>query len=143
MSGTLDWKRTCRIPPGTVLALRMLLFGGAAASLSTALGVLCWRLSGQRLSLPWILGLSFSSLFLYAALSLALGRRRRWGPAAPPALWLALGLVLLRWDRGSRFLLEVPALVFFLLAGAALVWYLSALGRMMRESKGATLYAVR
>lgn len=141
MSGTLEWKRACRILPGQILALRMLVFGAAAVAVSVPSAVLYWAVSGCRLSLPWLLGLSFSSLFLYASLSLSLLRRNRL--LLPPALWLLLGLVLLRWERGGELLLRVPALVFFLLAGIGLAWCLRVLGGMMNEPKGVLPDAVR
>ena len=43
-SGTLEWKRTCRVSPRTVAALRMLAFGGAA---SAAVGLASENHSGR------------------------------------------------------------------------------------------------
>ena len=127
MGNTLEWKRTCRIPPGTLLALRMLVFGGTAVVMSVPAAVLYWAVSGRQISLLWLLGLSFSSLFLYAALSLSLPLLRRRAALFPPILWLLLGFILLR----------------FLLAGAGLAWCLRTLQGMLNESKGVTRYAVR
>lgn len=141
MSGTLEWKRTCRVPLRKLLALRMLVFGGGAAAVDLPAAVACWAVSGRQISLPWLLGLSFSSLFLYAALSLSLTHRG--AVLVLPALWAVLGLVPLRWEAAGTLLLQVPALVFFLLAGAGLLFVLRSLREMLGESKGATLYAVR
>lgn len=130
MSGTLEWKRSCRLSLGRLLALRMLAFGGTAAVVSVPAAAVYWAASGRRLSLVWLLGLSFSSLFLYAALSLPLLRRR--AALVPPALWLGIGLVLLRWEAGGALLLRVPALVFFLAAGLGLGYCLRTLSGMLR-----------
>lgn len=143
MSGALEWKRTCRVPLRKLLALRMLVFGGGAAAADLPAAVACWAVSGRQISLPWLLGLSFSSLFLYAALSLSLPLPRRRSALVPPALWAVLGLVPLRWEAAGALLLQVPALVFFLLSGAGLLFVLWSLREMLGESKGATLYAVR
>lgn len=143
MSGTLDWKRTCRIPLRVLLALRMLFFGGAAVAVSVPACALLWLLSDCRFSLAWLLSLAFSSLFLYASLSLLRWNAGRRAVLLPPVLWAGLGLVLLWWDLGRALLLQVPAAVFFLLAGAGLAFCLRSLCAMILEPKGAVPYAVR
>lgn len=141
--GTLDWKRTCRLSLQTLTALRMGLFGGAAVLVCVPVDLLLWRASGGALSLARMLGISFSSLFLYAALSLAC-RRSRWGAAISTAFWVVLDAVLARWELLTGFLLEVPAAVFCLLAGAGLICVLSQLYAMLRQPpKGGVLYAQR
>ena len=65
--------------------------------------ILLWLTSGRSWSLPWMLGLSFSSLFLYAALTLFCLRFRR-GIVLPPTLWGVTGLLLLVWERGGELL---------------------------------------
>ena len=83
--------------------------------------ILLWLTSGQSWSLAWMLGLSFSSLFLYAALTLFCLRFRR-GMVLPPAFWGVTGLLLLVWERGGELLLRVPVLVLFFLAAAGLAY---------------------
>lgn len=141
--GTLDWKRTCRLSLQTLTALRMGLFGGAAVLVCVPVNLLLWQACGGTLSLLQMLGISFSSLFLHAALTLTL-RRFRWGPAIPAAVWAALGTALLSYQPWTGFLLEVPAAVFFLLAGAGLVYCLSRLHTMiLNPNKGGFAYAFR
>ena len=142
LSGTLDWKRTCRMPLQTLMALRMLLFGGAAVLVCVPVNLLLWQASGGEMPLGRVLGGSFSSLFLHAALSLACGRMKL-GPVIPAALWVVLGLVFL---AGGTFLpLEaVPTAVFFLLAGAGLAFCVGQLRVMLRKpDKGGYIYAFR
>lgn len=144
-TGTLEWKQTCRIPFRVLTALRMLVFGGVSVMVCVPADVLLWELSLHRAALPWMLGVSFSSLFLYAALSLFCQRfRRREMMLAAPALWLALGILLLCWEEGAALLLRVPALVFFLLALAGLGLFLQELKHdLIRPIEGGLRYAVR
>ncbi len=141
MSGMAEWRRTCRLSAWTLLALRMLVFGGLAAALCVPANVLVWRISGRIWSLPWMLGLSFSSLFLYAALTLFCLRLRR-GMVLPPAVWGSVGLLLMIWRRGGEALLRVPVLVLFSLAAAGLICCLHLLGQMLRyPNRGGRFYA--
>lgn len=144
MSGTLEWKQTCRIPFRLLTALRMLLFGGSSVAVCVPADVLLWELSRRQAALPWMLGLSFSSLFLYAALSLACQRsRRRLAVLAPSLLWLALGGVLLCWTPAAQFLHCVPTLVFFLLASGGLALFLLELKHHLTCPMEGGLYAFR
>ena len=78
-----------------------------------------------------MLGVSFSSLFLYAALSLAVQRaRRRWALFAVPTVWVVLGAVLLRWEGAATLLLQVPTYVFLLVAFCALLLFLGEVRRL-------------
>lgn len=144
-TGTLEWKQTCRIPFRVLTALRMLVFGGVSVMVCVPADMLLWELSHRRAALPWMLGVSFSSLFLYAALSLFCQRfRRREMMLAAPALWLALGAILLCWEEGAALLLRVPALVFFLLALTGLALFLGELKHdLIRPIEGGLRYAVR
>ena len=142
LSGTLDWKMTCRMPLQTLMALRMLLFGGAAVLVCVPVNLLLWQAGGGEMPLGRVLGVSFSSLFLHAALSLAC-RRMKWGPVIPAALWAVLGLFFL--DRGTVLPLdEIPTAVFFLLAGAGLAFCVEQLRVILRRpGKGGFIYAFR
>lgn len=144
-SGALEWKRTCRVSPRTVAALRMLAFGGASSAAWVPLDLLLWDLSGGRLSLPWLLGLSFAGLFLYAVLTLLCQRCLRRGRVLlPPVVWSALSLVLLRWELAAPVLSRIPALVFFLTASAALACCLGEVRRAVRyPERGGFSYALR
>ena len=145
MSGTLEWKQTCRISCRVMTALRMLCFGGASVLVCVPVNVLLWILSGRELSLLWMLSLSFSSLFLYAALALMTQSLGRLGSLlAAPLIWLAVGVVLLAWEKGTALLLQVPAWIFFLLAAGGLAVFLAGLDRHISMRKeGGVWYAVR
>ena len=141
--GTLDWKRTCRLSLQTLTALRMGLFGGTAVLVCVPVDLLLWQACGGTLSLIRMLGISFSSLFLHAALSLAF-RRFRWGLAVPVTLWALLGTAFLSHTLWAAFLMEAPTAVFFLLAGGGLAYCLSRLCAMLRNPiKGGYTYAFR
>ena len=145
MSNTLEWKQTCRIPFQVLTTLRMLVFGGASVVVCVPANVILWELSRHRAALPWMLGLSFSSLFLYAAVSLSFQRfRQRRAMLAAPVLWLALGMILFRWEKAAAFLFHVPALVFVLLALAGLALFLLELKHHLTcPIEGGLRYAVR
>ena len=140
-SGVAEWRRSCKLSACTLLALRMLVFGGLAVIVCVPANILLWLTSGRSWSLPWMLGLSFSSLFLYAALTLFCLRLRR-GIVVPPAVWGVTGLLLLVWERGGELLLRVPVLVLFFLAAAGLAYCALTLERMLRyPNRGGRFYA--
>ncbi len=145
MSGTLEWKLTCRISLRTLTTLRMLVFGGASTVVCVPANVLLWYAGGCRMGLMWMLGLSFSSLFLYAALSLACQRlRSRWGLLAAPAVWLLTGGIPLSSPKTAMFLEQVPALVFFCIAlGGLAVYLLEMRTYLTKPMEGDACYAVR
>lgn len=141
MSGIAEWRRSCRLSVWTILALRMLIFGGLAAVVCIPADILLWVTSGRVWSLPWMLGLSFSSLFLYAALTLFCLRFHR-GIVVPTAVWGAVGLLLVVWEGSSQLLLQIPVLVLFFLAAAGLAYCLHILGRMLHyPNRGGRFYA--
>lgn len=141
MSGVAEWRRSCRLSACTILALRMLVFGGLTVIVCVPADILLWLTSGRNCSLPWMLGLSFSSLFLYAALTLFCLRLRR-GIVVPPTMWGTLGLLLAVWEGSSQLLLQIPVLVLFFLAAAGLTCCLHILGRMLRyPNRGGRFYA--
>ena len=140
-SGVAEWRRSCKLSACTILALRMLVFGGLAVIVCVPANILLWLTSGRSWSLPWMLGLSFSSLFLYAALTLFCLRLRR-GMVFPPVAWGVTGLLLLVWEQGSELLLRVPVLVLFFLAAAGLAYCVLTLERMLRyPNQGGRFYA--
>lgn len=145
ISGTLEWKLTCRLSIRTLNALRMLVFGGVSTAICVPANVLLWCADGCLLELPWMLGLSFSSLFLYAALSLACQRLRPRGALfAAPAVWVLIGIALLWSQTAEEFLMKVPAFVFFLIAVGGLAVYLMELrSYLIKPMEGGICCAVR
>ncbi|MBU5625493.1 hypothetical protein KQI82_00905 [Oscillibacter sp. MSJ-2] len=143
MSGTLDWKLTCRVSFRAMTALRMLIFGGVSVAVCVPVDGLLWTLAHGGPPLLWMLGLSCSSLFLYGALSLLCQRLRRLpGLLAPPAAWAALGAVPLCSERAAACLTRLPTAVFFLLAAAGLALYLLELRRYcLHHTEGGSAYA--
>lgn len=142
-SGLLEWKRSCRLSLQTVSALRMAVFGGGSILVCVPVNLWLWNALGRELPLSWMLGVSLSSLFLYGLLSLAclegMGRGRL---AAPPAIWTALGGLLLAWDGASAWLTALPGAVFLVVAGAALALYLLELKRFCLGRRRGESYAV-
>lgn len=131
LSGTMDWKRTCRVSVQEITALRMLAFGGASTVACVVASIVLWQAVAQTVSLFWLLGVSFSSLFLYAALSLAcLRMQSRWGFIAVLVAWVVCGVALTYWDSAAGFLLQVPAYVFALFAFGSLVVFLVEIRRL-------------
>ncbi len=131
-SGTLEWKLACRTSFHMLTALRMLCFGGLSTVVCVPVNLLLWYADGCQLGLGWMLGVSFSSLFLYAALSLLCRRLRpRQAMGLPPALWALLGMFLLCCQSAAVWLEQVPALVFLLIAAAVLALCLLALRRYL------------
>ena len=117
------------VSPALYLALHLLTTW--KESMSVAMSAVLWQLSNRALPFAWMLGVSFSSLFLYAALSLAVQRaRRRWALFAVPTVWVVLGAVLLRWEGAATFLLQVPTYVFLLVAFCALLLFLGEVRRL-------------
>lgn len=142
-SGTLEWRQTCRISLRTMTALRMLIFGGASLLVCVPANLLLWYLAGGTVSLSWMVALSVSSLCLYGALSLyCLRLRGIAGLLTAPAVWAALGIVPLLWERAARWLNRVPTVLFCLLTATALILYFSELCRFCRRTEGGIIYAL-
>lgn len=144
MSGTLEWKHTCRMSIRAVTALRMLCFGGAAVCVCVAQCLALWYVTRELYSLVWMMSVSFSSLFLYASLSLSLQAVRRRIAVAAPVIWITVGIALLYWNGANMFLPRVPAAVFFLIAATSVAGMLFQLKRYIsRPIEGGLSYAVR
>lgn len=142
-SGLLEWKQTCRLSLQTVSALRMIVFGGGSVLVWVPVNLWLWSALGRALPLSWMLGVSLSSLFLYGLLSLVcLERMGRGRLVAPPAIWTALGGLLMAWDGASAWLAALPGAVFLVLAGAALALYLRELKRFCLGQRRGEAYAV-
>ena len=143
-SGTLEWRQTCRLSLRALSALRMLVFGGVSVLVWVPANFFLWQLAGGRVLLPWMLALSLSALCLYGLLALyCLRLRGALGLLSAPVLWGTAGLVPLVWDRAARWLEQLPALLFWCLAAAALALYFAELRRFcLRRAEGGTLYAL-
>lgn len=146
MSGTYELMMTCQYNLRQVTALRMLVFGGISVVVTVMASVGVAALLTDGISILRLLGVSFSALFLFAALSLFVERRG----SAPgiglvtPLLWVSLFLaLLLLGDRGERLLFQVPTAVFWGVSAVSLVFYIRALEHLYFESKeGAISHAV-
>lgn len=143
-SGTLEWRQTCRVSLRPMTALRMLVFGSASVLVCVPANLLLWYLAEGSVSLSWMVALSVSSLCLYGVVSLyCLRLRGMAGLLAAPAVWAALGIVPLLWERAARWLNGVPTVLFCLLTAAALALYVSELRRFCRRyTEGGTIYAL-
>ena len=135
-SETMAWRSACRVTPRELDALRMLAFGAAAVVVCVPVAAFMWVVSARVVSFEWMLSVSCASLFVYAAMALALmrlfsrmrarcaGRGSRAGAAlpivAPPAVWLGGCAALAMAPEFGSVVLGVPAVVFALVAvGAA------------------------
>ncbi len=136
-SGTLEWLRTCRVSHRAVTALRMLVFGGAAVTVSVPGSVLLWELTGREQSLLWTIAISVSGVCLYGVLSLyCLRLEGTAGLAAAPAAWALLAGLPLAWEKAAQVIYHIPAAVFCLIAAGAAGLYLMELGRYCRRRIG-------
>lgn len=141
LCGTLDWKRTCRLSLQTLMALRMLLFGGIALLVCVPVNLLLWQVSGHAIPLSRALAISFSSLFLHAALSLICQKWQR-GIVVPIAAWILFGMATLVYQPWNDLLPEIPTTIFFMLAAAGLTCCLAYLRTILcTPNKGGSIYA--
>lgn len=146
MSGVWELFMTARVTLRQLSALRMLLFGAVSVVASVALCGMVRLLTGGELSLLRLCGVSFASLFLFAAASLLAEEfiRPPLGCLAVPAAWLALGAALL-WlgPKAERFFAGLPEAVLCLIAVIAAGIYLALLKRRCFIGKeGVAAYAV-
>ena len=90
MTGVWELFMTARVTLRQLSALRMLLFGAVSVAMSVALSCAARLLAGEEVSLLRLCGVSFASLFLFAAASLLAEEfiRPPLGCLAVPAVWL-------------------------------------------------------
>ncbi|KAB8295601.1 hypothetical protein [Bifidobacterium avesanii] len=131
---TLDLWRVCRWSFHRLAAVRMLAFGAASVTADTMGCVVVSALSGRRLPVLTMLGVSFASLFLFALGQLAVDARCAWPASAAvmPVAWLAAGGAAWAFsDRVAGMMERLPAAVSLGIAAALAVAFLYALRRYM------------
>lgn len=137
---------TCRCSLKQMTIFRMLFFGAVSVALLVPMNLLLQSTLTSPPTFIRLLSISFSGLFLYAALELI----SEWKGKAPlsfliaPALWVALftGLLLLE-ERAEQVMKAVPTAVFLLVAISAFIAYWIVLRRFYFEKKeGGLAYAV-
>ncbi len=139
MSGTYELKMTCRYTLRQLTALRMLLFGGISIIVCVPVTSIFYSLSGGAVSLPRLMGVSFSALFIFAAVLLAafISGKKRY-ISGVYAVWTAVSVIML--NSGEKFgslLLKVPVFLFYLTAVLALSVYLIEVRHYLFDRKEA------
>ncbi len=132
MTGTYELKMACRYSLKQMTTLRMLIFGGISVVLSITVSTGVWLMVSKEFSILRIMSISFSALFLFAAIQLLV----EWKWKAPasyfftPLFWTALSVLLLAaGEPAEHFLLEIPTAVFWLVSGGAVALYGGTLKR--------------
>lgn len=139
MSGTYELKMTCRYTLRQLTALRMLLFGGISIIICVPVTSLFYALSGESVSFPRLMGVSFSALFIFAAVLLAafISAKKRY-ILGVYAIWTTVSVIML--NSGEKFgslLLKVPVFLFYLTAVLALSVYLIEVRHYLFDRKEA------
>ncbi|PWG58893.1 hypothetical protein [Bifidobacterium catulorum] len=130
----LDLLRVCRWSFRQIAAVRMLALGAMSTVMCVAFGVAV-GLVGLRLDVLTVLGVSFSSLFVFALVQLAVERHCAWPASAlvTPAVWLALGAVLwLCRASVAPWLAALPPAVCLAVGLAAAAAYVASLNAYCR-----------
>lgn len=146
MAGTYEQKMVCKYTLRQVNFARMLFFG--CVSIVICIGN-CLLLSAAGIgtaSVLRMLGISFAALFFFAAAELF----AEWYCSVPaghfvvPVLWSVLSVLLLLTRQWTvPFLMELPIVVFWLLAAVSAVVYAKLLHHSYFNSQeGAISYAV-
>ncbi|ADY55664.1 hypothetical protein Sgly_1359 [Syntrophobotulus glycolicus DSM 8271] len=126
MTGTYEQKMACRYSSKQITSLRMLAFGGSSAVLSVLVSTLIWLILTKDLSILRLMGVSFASLFLFAAVQLLTEWKRSTAKSyfLTPVLWVILsGSLLLIGRPAEQIFLNTPTAVFWLVtAGSGAVY---------------------
>ncbi|PJM73277.1 hypothetical protein CS006_04310 [Bifidobacterium primatium] len=131
----LDLLRTCRWSFRQIAAVRMLALGAMSTVMCVAFGVAV-GVAGLRLDSVTVLGVSFSSLFVFALGQLAVERHCTWPASAlvMPTVWLALGMVLwLARATAAPWLAQLPPAVCLAIGLASAAAYLASLNTYCRK----------
>ena len=143
---TLDVLRACKWSFRRIAAVRMLAFGAVSVVLDTACGIGIALMIGARVSAMTILGVSFSSLFLFALGQLAVDARCSWPVSAAimPAVWLLVSAAGWWFAADLVVWLErLPSLVCLGIGIAAGILYCASLNRYGAASLAKASYRAR
>lgn len=146
MTRTYELKMTCRYSVRQITTLRMLIFGGVSAVLAIIISTGVWLMVSKEISILRMMSISFSALFLFAAIQLFI----EWKWKAPtslfftPIFWTALSVLLLAVGEPAEHLIfEIPTAVFWLVTGGATILFSGTLKRYYFGYKeGALSYVV-
>lgn len=130
MAGTYQILAVCRLSLRQMTALRLLLFGGAAAVSSGLLNFGIGMCLGGVQSAIRAVCLSVSALFFYAWIQLFAESRREslLAYAAAPTVWCAASsLLLMAGAYGQQILERIPMAALLVCAGCCVVLYLGTL----------------
>lgn len=127
MTGTYEQLMTLKISLRRMTVLRMLVFGGFSVVLTVMTGIWFYVFLPDSVSVFKVLGLSFTSLFLFAWMELLV----EWKWRTPvscfvvPVVWIVLGTLLTLFERNMRQLFEVIPAVFFMMTAVifAVLYY--------------------
>lgn len=142
MVGTYELKMACRYSLRQMTALRMLVFGGISVVLSVLASVGIWLLISQDIPILRMMSISFSALFLFAAMQLF----AEWKWKVPlayfltPVVWCTICAVFLAiGEPVEQLLLQIPTIVFWAVAAGAAVVYFWTLKYYYFDSKEGAL----
>lgn len=143
---TLDILRACKWSFRRIAAVRMLAFGGASVVLNTACGIGIALMIGTKVPVMTILGISFSSLFLFALGQLAVDARCTWPVSAAimPVAWLSISVA--GWWFSAELIVwleRLPSLVCLGIGVAAGILYCGLLNRYGAASLATASYRAR
>lgn len=147
LNGTYEQLMTCRCSLRQLTTLRMLVFGAISVILTTLFNGALWTFLSTDISVLRMIGISFSSLFLFALSQLLI----EWKQSAPfstfivSAIWMALCLLLLLLgEKSEAFLTGIPTILFYIIALFCLFCYLKTLKHYYFDAKeGALAYVIR
>lgn len=117
MTGTYEQLMTLKISLRRMTVLRMFVFGGFSVVLTVMTGIWFYVFLPDSVSVFKVLGLSFTSLFLFAWMELLVEWKWRtpFSCFAVPAVWILLGTLLTLFERNMHRLFEVIPTVFFMM----------------------------
>jgi len=146
MSGTYEFMMTCRCSLRQLTVLRMLVFGGVCVVVSVIVSTITGIISAGGISIFRCVSVSFSALFLFAAVQLLVDWK--WHSPkchfAAPIFWLLLSFVLfLLGEKSMDFIINIPNFVFWIITMISLSVYVVTVKRYYFNPKeGALKYAV-
>lgn len=130
MTGTYEQLMTLKISLRRMTVLRMFVFGGVCVVLTAMAGFWFYGFLPDSVSVFKVLGLSFTSLFLFAWMELVVEWkwRKPFSCLVVPAVWIVLGILLTRFEKNLCQIIEViPTVVFMMTAAVFAMLYYSML----------------